>query len=630
MSSEQPSSIVGRRFAVSRFLIVLFLLLVMCPSALRAQCADASCCYLKAIFACIFQDLCSIDEVYTPCINGLPAAPPPSPPSPPPPSGPPSACGAEPAIAYGPTQAASSRQCVITFLDPVTALQTPDGKGITSNTAKLGSAGTQIQAVAADSASQVVVQIGWNRAEAVRVTLLNDGDNNPDSPTPRTTQEVGSLSTLGGSEQQLQLTVNASGNPPMAFVIFRPPQDFVRYFNAAGSITDPPLGFRNVTFYADNEAVENDFRLPTSLHILRPPVVLVHGLWDSQDAWSSFPLLKDQRFSTQRANYYIPVAVSSANAGVSNGQSLPWPASSLAKANANQLSFTYNAPRVLQQIQKIIIDFRAGQNVLGVPAAAAQVDVVAHSMGGLVTRQITTLPAYLQPQSFEIGNIHKLITIGTPHFGSIVPTLLLQDPCLEMLLAKSGMLAFGSQVQLNDPSQPQTHGAIYDMQGDANGDAGGASDALTSLNGTNPHAAPVAEIAAAYIVPSKSSLAQDFLNLLPLAATTIWYGLGCNNGNGPLEQNLSVGSWGNIFNNQPNDGMVSVLGQGAGQKAGETTGGQAGFAIQETPSILHSAQLRSMGFQGPAELEDQNTIPPDVVNLLNKPVDSSWGFFKPF
>jgi hypothetical protein len=49
--------------------------------------------------------------------------------------------------------------------------------------------------------------------------------------------------------------------------------------------------------------------------------------------------------------------------------------------------------------------------------AASQVDIVAHSMGGLMARGFVQQLDYKRKENYTKGSIHRLITIGTPHFG---------------------------------------------------------------------------------------------------------------------------------------------------------------------------------------------------------------------
>jgi pimeloyl-ACP methyl ester carboxylesterase len=66
--------------------------------------------------------------------------------------------------------------------------------------------------------------------------------------------------------------------------------------------------------------------------------------------------------------------------------------------------------------------------------AAAQVDVVAHSLGGLIARSRAALRdaerAYLRPENFQRGDFHKLISVGTPHRGTPVADFLISNRCV--------------------------------------------------------------------------------------------------------------------------------------------------------------------------------------------------------
>ena len=91
---------------------------------------------------------------------------------------------------------------------------------------------------------------------------------------------------------------------------------------------------------------------------------------------------------------------------------------------------------VLGKITTAIYDFRENaKNPLGLPAAASQADVAAHSMGGLLARWASRPGrgdgTYLANPAHPGGTIHKLITIGTPHFGSNWATQVLADFCFQ-------------------------------------------------------------------------------------------------------------------------------------------------------------------------------------------------------
>src|SRR5439155_22183208 len=86
---------------------------------------------------------------------------------------------------------------------------------------------------------------------------------------------------------------------------------------------------------------------------------------------------------------------------------------------------------VLTQIESYVNAFRSSQTV-----AATQVDVVAHSMGGLISRDLPLVPGFFASGTFGAGRIHKLITIGTPHRGTPVADEILKDTnqCTRALL----------------------------------------------------------------------------------------------------------------------------------------------------------------------------------------------------
>jgi len=388
----------------------------------------------------------------------------------------------------------------------------------------------------------------------------------------------------------------------MAFAIYYAPPDF-----SQGNDAYTNSATRTVNFQATAPGVSSS----GAVTILRPPVVLVHGIWDSKDGWKSFPL--DQTlFSLFPAQYDVAITVAKGSPNANpNDTTTTWTPFALKSASANQLSFTYNAPGVHDQIKKFIVSFRGGKNVLQTNAAAAQADVVAHSLGGLVTRQISLLPEYLDQPSFGVGNVHKLITIGTPHFGSPLATALLQDPNAECMLASQHSLVFGSWVGAPG-AQSIGAGAVYDMQGETS-----LSQALSTLNGSNPHALPVSAIAGQISGANDLHLSllnwnswlTNIQNTIPLIAATFrLVGFGC----GPcsIEVALAANNWFSLFNGNANDGMVSV-------------GSQLHGAGSGWPGLIHTIRLVDLGFTGPGELQDPVNIPNNVVNLLNQPVNGS-------
>jgi uncharacterized protein (TIGR03437 family) len=148
--------------------------------------------------------------------------------------------------------------------------------------------------------------------------------------------------------------------------------------------------------------------------LVRPPLILVHGLWDSAKGWTS---------------NWGPVPQ-----GAVGCQSSP-PADAapfICRADYNNLDtasakLAVIAPILSTQISQYISQFRSVLRV-----AAIQTDVIAHSLGGLAVR---TLPQcggtfqdcsvdYFSAATYGKGIVHRLITISTPHEGTGIATIM--------------------------------------------------------------------------------------------------------------------------------------------------------------------------------------------------------------
>ena len=141
--------------------------------------------------------------------------------------------------------------------------------------------------------------------------------------------------------------------------------------------------------------------LPIQIH--RVPVVLVHGLWETPDnTWI------DTNFTnTLDANGFNPYI---ADYTTHNAETFD----------------PYDIPRIgnhgidsiRSKIHDIIDDYHRRS------IAISQVDIVGHSMGGLMARGFVQQDDYKSPQNYMEGYIHRLITIGTPHFGAQLAKIL--------------------------------------------------------------------------------------------------------------------------------------------------------------------------------------------------------------
>lgn len=125
----------------------------------------------------------------------------------------------------------------------------------------------------------------------------------------------------------------------------------------------------------------------------RPGIAIIHGLWGNGGAFTD---MKKQMVSTGN---YQPYQIFLADYNGTNDE-----------------SFSSNFLVPLKAIAQVISDMRAND------IAAGKVDVVCHSMGGILTRRYLNNPLYE-------GNkdIRKVITCNTPHAGSQMANFLL-DP----------------------------------------------------------------------------------------------------------------------------------------------------------------------------------------------------------
>ena len=143
--------------------------------------------------------------------------------------------------------------------------------------------------------------------------------------------------------------------------------------------------------FAPNIGNSNTTSITAPLTVIRPPVVLIHGLWSNpQTAWPGIWDRQGPYYVTSRADYHA----------------------------TNASSFSVNFPSVQTFVGNGL------QTVHDLGFAATQADVVGHSMGGLLTRLYAGSPVFERPDNLNLGDIHRLITIDTPHFGASLANLI--------------------------------------------------------------------------------------------------------------------------------------------------------------------------------------------------------------
>ena len=468
----------------------------------------------------------------------------------------------------------NAQALVTTLIDPVPSL-VQDGVVI-SDTGLLSTLLPQaavVNGVAADGATQVVIHISGAQPND-NLSLNIDAD--------------GGLANIGSTSFQPSVSVQAdsSGN---ALALYRAPSDFVR----ANNTNDLTAQFRTVNLTVQSNSNPATMS-STPISILRPPLVLVHGLWDGPDDWQNFnPVVNDAfgRFQVLFVDYNHSVHITSSTPFYSQ--------STLQKARTNALGFEFNGSDVLQQIQSLISDtFKSGTNPLGIPVAAVQADIVAHSMGGDIVRFLPLKSGYLGDDNFGAGPVHKLITIGTPHQGTPLASQLL-DPanaCVRNLFASQNLLTFSSVTVANQSFD----GAVFDLEP--------ISSAIASL-GTS--FAPL--IRTALIGGDMTSSQLNGIGCAFCAAAIIRQVCGGGRHPDPLAANFTVQGFPGLIGGA-SDAIVPLPSALAGFSAGST--------FTQVFGAVHSQGAVSLDFKPPTLLDGvlstpSSDLPNHVITLLN-------------
>jgi PKD repeat protein len=296
------------------------------------------------------------------------------------------------------TVTVSEARPFLEFLDPNPTLLVAGA--VTRDTQRLASGGRTVFGASADGVTTVLVRSVVPGPGSVTFSLGSANIQKDD----------GALSNpLSSDRQQFNtLTVPAVqvAGTYVALALYTTPADF----NMNGKHADDATRAINVS--ATFQPTSGTFNGSTvqALYLVRPPLFLIHGVWSSASTWT-MPLPRDPRWANN---------VDTANYGDAQA------------GNTSAASLATNAPFIgiqLRAFKRLVQrDFRVAPGQVGI--AVTQVDVVAHSMGGLLAR----LAWEPRDDNYQAGDIHKLITLDSPHLGSPVAT------ALELLRNSSSLL----------------------------------------------------------------------------------------------------------------------------------------------------------------------------------------------
>ncbi|MEM6722422.1 MAG: hypothetical protein AAF598_00215 [Bacteroidota bacterium] len=245
----------------------------------------------------------------------------------------------------------------------------------------LATGGQEVTAASADGTSAILI----------RAKLVNWQGGVPPGPVRFTIagNNIGHLTSsfevpLPYQGDQLQCEMQWQETPAgiYAFAVYTPP------LNYSDASYDRSLGLTVTYQPPEGETME----IEDEIRLYRPPILLVHGMWSSPSTWGP-------RFTDEQPRYetFLMDYASSA------GQSF-YPQGNKMKARLRE-----------------VCQIRRDKGI-----ATTKVAIVAHSMGGLMTRSYIAENdglTYSRIDNFGAGDVYKFITVGTPHWGSPIAWL---------------------------------------------------------------------------------------------------------------------------------------------------------------------------------------------------------------
>ena len=156
---------------------------------------------------------------------------------------------------------------------------------------------------------------------------------------------------------------------------------------------------------------------PQSFQVARPPIVLVHGYYSDQNTWSPgfYDVLAAARPSgfVQKVEYGVRIKPDGSRDSTEN---------------------TFGAlSNLAWELHNSLLPLETPSATLRADWAFTRYDLVAHSQGGVLARFLSMRPgpswqAARSPDNCYRGRFHRVITLNSPHNGSVIPYYLKERP----------------------------------------------------------------------------------------------------------------------------------------------------------------------------------------------------------
>ena len=217
-----------------------------------------------------------------------------------------------------------------------------------------------------------------------------------------------------------------SGRTVVAAQIYKPPVEFDL------STPNNPTNQRILTLAADIKLSGVAFcTATTNTTLVRPPLVLVHGINSGPDKWTNSP----SWVQTYTQEYgFVCQTVDHSGGSLTSG----------APYYGGNGDIHESCTFVGIGVSNVTMTFRAGVYFGGKKIVIQKADIVAHSYGGLLSRWYVEQAGTSAGKDFaDKRDVRKLITIGTPHQGAPV--------CNMMCEAYRNKLIYGAETAGSSP-----------------------------------------------------------------------------------------------------------------------------------------------------------------------------------